>query len=76
MLLKNNPEITAIFAINDNIAVSSIRAAQRLGLDVPDDVSVIGYDDTDLATSISPQLTTMHVDTVAMGQGAAHLVSM
>jgi LacI family transcriptional regulator len=75
-LLKENPRITAIFAINDNIAVSAIHVAQRMGLDVPKDISVIGYDDTDLATSISPQLTTMHVDTVAMGQGAAHLVSL
>jgi LacI family transcriptional regulator len=75
-LLKENPWITAIFAINDNIAVSAIHAAQRMGLDVPRDVSVIGYDDTDLATSVSPKLTTMHVDTVAMGQGAAHLVSL
>ena len=75
-LLKENPKITAIFAINDNIAVSAIHAAQRMSLNVPRDISVIGYDDTDLATSISPQLTTMHVDTLAMGQGAAHLVSL
>ena len=75
-LLKENPKITAIFAINDNIAVSAIHAAQRMGLNVPKDISVIGYDDTDLATGISPQLTTMHVDTLAMGQGAAHLVSL
>jgi len=75
-LLKENPQITAIFAINDNIAISAIHAAQRMGLNVPQDISVIGYDDTDLATGISPQLTTMHVDTLAMGQGAAHLVSL
>jgi len=75
-LLKSNPRITAVFAINDNIAVSVIHAVQRLGLEVPRDISIIGYDDTDLATSVSPKLTTMHVDTVAMGQGAAHLVSM
>jgi LacI family transcriptional regulator len=43
---------------------------------VPDDISIIGYDDTDLATTVSPALTTMHVDTIAMGQGAAHLVSL
>ena len=75
-LLKENPGITALFAINDNIGVDCIHAAQNLGLKVPQDISVIGYDDTHLATSISPSLTTMHVDTVAMGQGAVHLVSM
>ena len=74
--LRKNPELTAIFAINDNIAVSAIRAAQSLGLRVPKDLSVIGYDDTRLATSITPSLTTMHVDTVAMGNGAVHLLSM
>jgi LacI family transcriptional regulator len=74
--LRQNPQVTAIFAINDDIAVGTIRAAQALGMNVPDDLSVIGYDDTHLATSISPALTTMHVDTVAMGYGAVHLLSM
>jgi LacI family transcriptional regulator len=68
--------VTAVFALNDNIAVDAIRAAQNLGMNVPGDLSVIGYDDTHLATSISPTLTTMHVDTVAMGHGAVHLLSM
>jgi len=75
-LIKDHPEITALFAVNDNIAVDAIHAVQYLGLKVPQDISVIGYDDTHLATSVSPALTTMHVDTFAMGQGAVHLVSM
>jgi len=75
-LIKENPRITALFAINDNIAVDAIHAIQNLGLKVPQDISVIGYDDIYLATRVSPALTTMHVDTVAMGQGAVHLVSM
>jgi LacI family transcriptional regulator len=75
-LLQNNPQITALFAINDNVAVGAIRAVQGMGLKVPGDVSIVGYDDTVLATTVSPALTTMHVDTIAMGQGAAHLVSL
>jgi len=75
-LLKNNPQITALFAINDNVAVSAIHTAQRLGLGVPEDISIIGYDDTILASTVTPKLTTMQVDTIAMGQGAAHLVSL
>ena len=75
-LLKNNPQITALFAINDNVAVGAIRAVQSMGLKVPEDISVVGYDDTILATTVSPALTTMQVDTIAMGQGAAHLVSL
>ena len=75
-LLQNNPQITALFAINDNVAVGAIRAVQSMGLKVPEDISVVGYDDTVLATTVSPALTTMQVDTIAMGQGAAHLVSL
>ena len=75
-LLQNNPQITALFAINDNVAVGAIRAVQSMGLKVPEDVSIVGYDDTVLATTVSPALTTMQVDTIAMGQGAAHLVSL
>lgn len=75
-LINENPKITALFAINDDIAVETIHAIQKLGLKVPQDISVIGYDNTHLATSVSPALTTMHVDTIAMGQGAVHLVSM
>ena len=47
-----------------------------MGLRVPEDISVIGYDDTILASTVTPKLTTMQVDTIAMGQGAAHLVSL
>jgi len=75
-LLKNNPQITALFAINDNVAVSAIQTIQKMGLRVPEDISVVGYDDTILATAVTPKLTTMQVDTIAMGQGAAHLVSL
>jgi LacI family transcriptional regulator len=74
--VRENPKITALFAINDNIAVDAIHAIQHLGLRVPQDISVIGYDDTHIAKSVFPALTTMHVDTVAMGQGAVHLISM
>ena len=75
-LLKNNPQITALFAINDNVAVSAIQIIQTMGLRVPENISVVGFDDTVLATTVTPKLTTMQVDTIAMGQGAAHLVSL
>lgn len=73
-LLARNPQITALIGVNDDVALGCIRAARRLGLRVPDDLSVVGYDDTDLAARASPPLTTMRVDTVAMGQGAVHLM--
>lgn len=75
-LLSTHPEITAVFGVNDNVALGSIRAAQKIGRRIPQDISVIGYDDTYLATSISPTLTTMQVDTLAMGRAAVHLLSL
>jgi LacI family transcriptional regulator len=53
-----------------------MRAAQEMGRRIPRDLSVIGYDDTYLASNAVPALTTMHVDTVAMGRAAVHLLSL
>jgi LacI family transcriptional regulator len=73
-LLARHPQLTALMGVNDDVALGCMRAARRLGLRVPDDLSIIGYDDTDLAVRASPSLTTMRVDTVAMGQGAVHML--
>ncbi|HEX2908899.1 MAG TPA: LacI family DNA-binding transcriptional regulator [Phototrophicaceae bacterium] len=66
-LLKRAPQVTAIFACNDNVAFAVINAARDLGLDIPGDLSVIGFDDIDLAQEVRPALTTVHVDKVMMG---------
>lgn len=67
-LLQHSPEITAIFACNDEIAIGGVmNAAQELGLRIPDDLSLIGFDDIDLAQEVNPALTTMHVDKTLMG---------
>jgi DNA-binding LacI/PurR family transcriptional regulator len=66
-LLERAPELTAIFACNDDVAVGVMNAANRLGLRVPDDLSVVGFDDIDLAQELNPPLTTVHVDKVLMG---------
>lgn len=75
-LLTQSPQLTALVGVNDDVALGCIRAARRVGMRVPEDLSVIGYDDTDLAGRASPPLTTMRVDTVAMGQGAVHLMML
>jgi LacI family transcriptional regulator len=75
-LLGDHPEISALFCVNDDAGAASIRAAQSLGRRVPEDVSIIGYDDTYIAANTQPALTTMHVDTVAMGRAAVHLLSL
>jgi LacI family transcriptional regulator len=66
-LLKRTPSITAIFACNDEVAIGAMTAARELGRVIPDDLSLVGFDDIDLAQEISPTLTTVHVDKVLMG---------
>jgi len=75
-LLAEHPHLTALFCINDDVAGTAIRAVQSLGKGVPEDISIIGYDDTYIAANTRPALTTMHVDTVAMGRAAVHLLSL
>jgi LacI family transcriptional regulator len=75
-LLTEHPQITAVFCVNDNVAVGALRAARQLDRAVPTDLSIMGYDDTYLATTVSPTLTTMRVDTVAMGRAAVHLLAL
>ncbi|NVD44805.1 LacI family DNA-binding transcriptional regulator [Qipengyuania atrilutea] len=58
-LLNAAVKPTAIFASNDDMAAASVAVAHRLHLDVPNDVTVCGFDDTDLASSIWPELTTI-----------------
>jgi LacI family transcriptional regulator len=75
-LLQEHPQITALFCVNDEVGNTAIRAAQSQGKRVPEDISVIGYDDTYFAANTHPALTTMQVDTVAMGRAAVHLLSL
>jgi LacI family transcriptional regulator len=73
-MLAADPQITAIVGVNDDAAVMVLQAAKEMGLRVPEDISVVGYDDTYLATNASPMLTTLHVDTVGMGRAAVQLL--
>jgi DNA-binding LacI/PurR family transcriptional regulator len=75
-LLKEYPHITALFCMNDDVGSAALKAAQALGKRVPADISIVGYDDTYIAANTHPALTTMHVDTLAMGRAAVHLLSL
>jgi LacI family transcriptional regulator len=67
-LLTQSPHITAIFACNDEIAQYVIRAAKDMGRDVPDDLSVVGFDDkTIVEDGTRTPLTTVHVEKELMG---------
>jgi LacI family transcriptional regulator len=61
---------TAIFACNDDMAAATVAVVHRMGLDVPGDMTVTGFDDTALAEIIWPALTTVHQPTVRMAQAA------
>ena len=63
----------AIFAASDIIAMGVYQAARQLGLRIPDDLSIVGFDDTHLATLVSPPLTTVHQPLAAMGSAATIL---
>ncbi|HEX2756390.1 MAG TPA: LacI family DNA-binding transcriptional regulator [Candidatus Limnocylindrales bacterium] len=69
-----HPEITAVFCCNDDVAVAFSQSAQRTGIVVPDAMSVVGYDDIDLAAFVTPRLTTMAVDKIGMGHLAVTLL--
>jgi LacI family transcriptional regulator len=75
-LLREHPQVTALFCVNDDVANDALRAVKDMGLEVPKNVSIIGYDDTYVAKNADPALTTMLVDTVAMGRAAVHLLSL
>lgn len=76
-LLKMEPRPTTVMCGNDVLAVGAMRAARAMGLDVPRDISITGFDDIELATIVTPGLTTVHVPHREMGRRAAEeLVKM
>ena len=64
----NEPDCTAVFAANDQMALGLLRALHERGRQVPDDVSVIGFDDIPEAGSFLPPLTTVHQDFAEVGR--------
>ena len=70
-LLARRRRFTALFAYNDISAIGSIRAFQDAGLRVPDDVSVVGFDDISIAVHNNPSLTTVRQPLEKMGEIAA-----
>jgi DNA-binding LacI/PurR family transcriptional regulator len=71
LLLRQPRRPTAVFALNDRMALGLIRAATTHGLRVPADLSVVGFDDISLATLLTPALTTVSQPGFALGKAAA-----
>jgi DNA-binding LacI/PurR family transcriptional regulator len=66
-----HPEVTAVLAYNDDLAFVTLAAMRHLGLRAPEDLAVIGFDDTPHGALFSPALTTVHIDAEAIGRIAA-----
>jgi LacI family transcriptional regulator len=66
---------TAIFAFNDNVAIGALNAARARGLRIPDDLSIVGFDDTAQATIIRPQLTTVRQPLAELGRTGVSLLT-
>lgn len=72
-ILAEHADVTAILALNDLMAVGAIRHLVGTGRMVPDDVSVMGYDDVPIAADLTPSLTTIRVPMAEMGAAAMDL---
>ena len=73
-LFENKVFFTALLAQNDRMAIGAMRALREAGKRIPQDVSVVGFDDMPLASYFDPALTTMRQDTFEMGRIAARLL--
>ncbi|HET7581022.1 MAG TPA: substrate-binding domain-containing protein [Bacillales bacterium] len=73
-LLENHPEITAVFCGSDEMACGAIVQALKMGFRVPEEFSVMGYDNVKMARMIHPSLTTLAQPLYDMGQKAANLL--
>ncbi|QGQ46424.1 LacI family DNA-binding transcriptional regulator [Metabacillus sediminilitoris] len=73
-LLDQSPDITAIFAASDELAMGAISAAYQLGIKVPDELSIIGYDNLSIAEMAIPPLTSVAQPLTEMGEVAANML--
>ena len=73
-LLDLDPRPTAILGINDLMALSALQASLRRGLRVPEDISIAGFDDIDMAAFLAPPLTTVHINGTDEGRQMARLL--
>ena len=74
-LLELESRPTAIFAANDDMAAGVLRVANRLGIDIPGELSIAGFDDIPLARQVEPALTTIRQPLVRMAERAARMLA-
>jgi LacI family transcriptional regulator len=74
-LLAYKSDFTAVFTANDKIALGVLQAIDEAGLSVPDDISVVGYDDSEFSKNINPPLTTVRQPRFEMGERAMAILN-
>ncbi|GAB3968723.1 LacI family DNA-binding transcriptional regulator [Plantactinospora veratri] len=72
-LLETHPEVTAIVALNDSMAIGALALLRSRGIDVPGRISVVGFDDMPIARDVTPALTTIRLPLADMGARAMTL---
>src|SRR6266567_3547483 len=73
-LLDAHPDVTAIFAANDVMAFGVLKTALERGLRIPEDLSLIGFDNIEFSGIVHPPLTTIHQPKYEMGQAAVEIL--
>ncbi len=73
-LISARRDVTALFCYNDLVAVGALRACEEMGLKVPDDLSIVGFDDIMLAGLVTPPLTTCRIQRDEIGRRAARML--
>jgi DNA-binding LacI/PurR family transcriptional regulator len=73
-LLKQHSNLTAIISMNDRMAMGAVRQIQKMGRRVPDDVTVVGYDNIDSSEICTPPLTTIDQQATHLGRTAAQML--
>ncbi|MGO4184289.1 LacI family DNA-binding transcriptional regulator [Paenibacillus sp. MCAF9] len=73
-ILSSRPEVTAIFCSSDLMALGALQGVKDMGKKVPDDISIIGFDNIDLTAYCTPALTTVHQHKYELGSQAAQIL--
>ncbi len=73
-LVKRAPNLTALFCYNDMTAIGALHALKRFGKRIPDDISVVGFDDIAFASYVDPPLTTVHQPKDELGRLAMRML--
>jgi LacI family transcriptional regulator, repressor for deo operon, udp, cdd, tsx, nupC, and nupG len=73
-LLQERPLPTAVYSMNDLMALGAIRAVHESGLRIPQDIAIVGYDDMRFSAFTYPPLTTVHAPEIELGQEAARML--